>query len=89
MVVQIARVLQGGTRWIMQTWFERAVDAQAVAHRQLASLNSSTDACNAHASCSDCIDDANCGWCSVPVVYADGSPGAQCAGFDDSGKPSP
>ena len=47
------------------------------------------DPCNAHATCSECTHDPQCGWCSVPVVYEDGSPGHQCAGFDSSGNPDP
>ena len=49
---------------------------------------SGADACNAHSSCSECVDDASCGWCSVPVQYADGAPGAQCAGFEGQGDPN-
>merc|ERR1711871_1254618 len=59
--------------------------AEVAAHRQLTAV----DACNSHTSCKECVADAFCGWCSVPVVYDDGSPGAQCAGFDQQGKPQP
>merc|ERR1711934_653994 len=46
------------------------------------------DPCNPNADCGSCIGDASglCGWCSDKVVYTDGTPGAQCAGFDKSGK---
>ena len=47
------------------------------------------DRCNAHSTCTECVADASCGWCSVPVVYADGSPGAQCAGYDAAGHADP
>jgi hypothetical protein len=47
------------------------------------------DPCNANADCSSCIGDSSklCGWCSQNVVYKDGTPGKQCAGFDKTGKP--
>eukprot|EP00656_Telonema_subtile_P045034 TRINITY_DN512_c0_g2_i2.p1 TRINITY_DN512_c0_g2~~TRINITY_DN512_c0_g2_i2.p1 ORF type:complete len:454 (+),score=141.60 TRINITY_DN512_c0_g2_i2:499-1860(+) len=47
------------------------------------------DPCNPNANCSSCIGDASglCGWCSTEVQYKDGTPGAQCAGFDSTGKP--
>merc|ERR1711907_38998 len=47
------------------------------------------DPCNPHGDCSSCIGDASklCGWCSEKVVYSDGTPGAQCAGFDKTGTP--
>ncbi len=64
---------------------ELASKAEVPQTRQL----TAADACNAHTSCTECTHDSHCGWCSVPVVYEDGSPGAQCAGFDDSGTPSP
>ena len=38
------------------------------------------DKCNAHSTCTSCVADLSCGWCSQPVTYVDGSPGAQCAG---------
>ena len=59
--------------------------ANMTATRRLAGA----DACNAHGSCTECVGDPHCGWCSVPVIYADGSPGSQCAGYDASGKPDP
>jgi len=47
------------------------------------------DPCNPHGDCSSCLGDASklCGWCSEKVVYSDGTPGAQCAGFDKTGTP--
>jgi len=50
-----------------------------------------TDPCNAFSTCSTCIGATSglCGWCDTPVVYADGSKGYNCAGYDSSGKPSP
>eukprot|EP00331_Platyophrya_macrostoma_P010651 CAMPEP_0176421600 /NCGR_PEP_ID=MMETSP0127-20121128/9266_1 /TAXON_ID=938130 /ORGANISM="Platyophrya macrostoma, Strain WH" /LENGTH=653 /DNA_ID=CAMNT_0017802353 /DNA_START=111 /DNA_END=2072 /DNA_ORIENTATION=+ len=33
-------------------------------------------------SCTDCLSHEYCGWCSVDVVYKDGSQGTQCAGFN-------
>lgn len=60
----------------------------AAGGRQLLSAAVGADACNSHSSCTDCVGDDSCGWCSVPVVYKDGSPGAQCAGFDQAGSSS-
>jgi len=47
------------------------------------------DPCKVHQDCSSCVEDPSklCGFCSTKVVYADGSPGSQCAGFDSTGKP--
>jgi len=47
------------------------------------------DPCNVNKGCSSCIGAASgvCGWCSTDVQYKDGTPGAQCAGFDSTGKP--
>jgi hypothetical protein len=47
------------------------------------------DPCSPNANCSACIGAASglCGWCSSKVVYKDGTPGTQCAGFDSTGKP--
>lgn len=40
------------------------------------------DACSQYGdACEDCISHEFCGWCSVPVTYADGTKGTQCAGF--------
>ena len=70
-------------------WSELSSDLEnkaAVAQpRQLQAV----DACNAHGSCKECTADDQCGWCSVPVVYENGQPGAQCAGFAKDGKPDP
>ncbi len=49
----------------------------------------SADRCNAHDTCTLCVADPSCGWCSVPVSYADGSPGHQCAGYDAAGHADP
>jgi len=47
------------------------------------------DPCQAYANCSTCIGAPSglCGWCSNTVVYKDGTPGKQCAGFGSDGKP--
>lgn len=47
------------------------------------------DPCNANADCNTCIKQHYCGWCSAPVVYRDGSAGAQCAGFSINGSANP
>ena len=47
------------------------------------------DQCNKYLSCVDCLKNDLCGWCSTPVVYRDGSPGAQCAGFATNGSANP
>jgi len=63
-----------------------------VAGRRLATAQDDpADACNIYKTCSTCITHSSqCGWCSVNVVYNDTSKqGAQCAGFDKQGKPSP
>jgi len=47
------------------------------------------DPCNPNKDCGSCVGDKSglCGWCSQKVTYKDGTPGAQCAGFDGTGKP--
>ena len=40
------------------------------------------DQCSQYGSaCQTCLQHAYCGWCSVDVVYSDGTTGTQCAGF--------
>eukprot|EP01125_Pyxidicula_operculata_P007231 TRINITY_DN245_c0_g1_i1.p1 TRINITY_DN245_c0_g1~~TRINITY_DN245_c0_g1_i1.p1 ORF type:complete len:575 (+),score=120.32 TRINITY_DN245_c0_g1_i1:85-1809(+) len=36
--------------------------------------------CGQYPTCEICIENNPCGWCSVPVVYDDGSTGPHCAG---------
>eukprot|EP01063_Lacrimia_lanifica_P017531 TRINITY_DN245_c0_g2_i2.p1 TRINITY_DN245_c0_g2~~TRINITY_DN245_c0_g2_i2.p1 ORF type:complete len:433 (+),score=130.52 TRINITY_DN245_c0_g2_i2:75-1373(+) len=48
---------------------------------------SAGDICAAHTSCSTCAGVDGCGWCSEPVVYADGTTGPQCAGPSTSPQP--
>lgn len=43
-----------------------------------------TDHCSPYPNCTVCLEQQYCGWCSTPVVYQDGSTGAQCAGFNDN-----
>lgn len=43
------------------------------------------DECAPYMDCQSCVMHSLCGWCSVPVVYADGSEGPQCAGFSPNG----
>lgn len=51
-------------------------------------LSMVVDPCNPNGNCAACVGDKSglCGWCSQKVVYEDGTPGAQCAGFDKTGK---
>lgn len=47
-----------------------------------------TDACTTHdASCSVCLMQPNCGWCSIPVTYSGGQTGTQCAGIQSGSTP--
>ncbi|KAK3281735.1 hypothetical protein CYMTET_10489 [Cymbomonas tetramitiformis] len=46
------------------------------------------DHCSPFKTCKECLAETNCGFCSVPVVYHNGSEGAQCAGFTP-GKENP
>lgn len=59
------------------------------AHAQAIKAKSGfTDDCSAHdSSCSECLSNANCGWCSVPVSYSDGTTGTQCAGQQTGSTP--
>jgi len=48
-----------------------------------------TDACSTATDCNSCVSNskAHCFWCpSGNVMYADGTRGTQCAGFDPAGK---
>eukprot|EP01062_Namystynia_karyoxenos_P003976 TRINITY_DN11404_c0_g1_i1.p1 TRINITY_DN11404_c0_g1~~TRINITY_DN11404_c0_g1_i1.p1 ORF type:complete len:566 (+),score=159.79 TRINITY_DN11404_c0_g1_i1:84-1781(+) len=42
------------------------------------------DHCSVYGSCTTCIGDVGCGWCSLPVVYADNTTGVHCAGTQGS-----
>lgn len=41
--------------------------------------SASADDCASFTDCIDCAGDHGCGWCSVPVQFADGTKGPQCA----------
>lgn len=43
------------------------------------------DHCSQFTPCQECVSQPLCGWCSLPVVYPDGSKGKQCAGFNQNG----
>lgn len=43
------------------------------------------DHCNAFDNCAACVASPFCGWCSTPVVYQNGAPGFNCAGFNNNG----
>lgn len=45
----------------------------------------SDDHCNEFMSCASCVASPFCGWCSTKVVYQNGAPGFQCAGFNQNG----
>lgn len=47
------------------------------------------DPCHIYKDCTHCTHAPSnlCGWCSQPVEYNNKSTGAQCAGFDSTGKP--
>jgi hypothetical protein len=45
-------------------------------------INAETDPCSQYdANCTFCLSHQYCGWCSTNVIYKDGQPGTQCAGF--------
>lgn len=50
--------------------------------------DSFVDTCTTHSSsCSACLANANCGWCSIPVTYSGGQTGTQCAGIQSGSTP--
>jgi hypothetical protein len=62
------------------------VSASIVVLALVASSTSATsnDHCNAFLSCASCVASPFCGWCSTDVVYQNGAPGFQCAGFNQN-----
>jgi len=49
----------------------------------------SLDPCNQWPNCTECISNKFCGWCSSKVIYQNGAPGYQCAGFDPNNSSNP
>jgi len=47
------------------------------------------DYCMNFSTCSPCISQLTCGWCSNYVVYNDGTVGRNCAGFNPNGGKKP
>eukprot|EP01012_Entosiphon_sulcatum_P029628 TRINITY_DN361_c0_g1_i1.p1 TRINITY_DN361_c0_g1~~TRINITY_DN361_c0_g1_i1.p1 ORF type:complete len:750 (+),score=90.47 TRINITY_DN361_c0_g1_i1:724-2973(+) len=43
------------------------------------------DPCMPYATCDVCLGHQFCGWCSVDVIYKDGTPGKRCAGWNSNG----
>mmetsp|Transcript_18761 Transcript_18761/g.22476 ORF Transcript_18761/g.22476 Transcript_18761/m.22476 type:complete len:616 (+) Transcript_18761:100-1947(+) len=52
----------------------------------LASAAAGSDHCTPNPDCKTCLAHSLCGWCSTNVVYKDGTPGSQCAGFNSDPK---
>jgi len=44
------------------------------------------DPCSIEGTCTQCLAHKFCGWCSVAVVYKDGTPGTNCAGFGNASR---
>lgn len=51
----------------------------------LSRVTIASDHCNTFSNCAACVASPFCGWCSTPVVYQNGAPGFQCAGFNENG----
>jgi hypothetical protein len=52
-------------------------------------INAAVDPCSQYSeNCSYCLSHQFCGWCSTDVIYKDGTPGTQCAGFDNKANSS-
>jgi hypothetical protein len=47
-------------------------------------VEANPDPCSTEGTCTECLAHKFCGWCSVPVVYKDGTQGAQCAGYGNA-----
>lgn len=45
------------------------------------------DQCASQSSCSGCVSESLCGWCSVPVTFVNGKTGPQCVSFSSGGTP--